>query len=385
MHGEEYIKQYRPNLQKINLIRAMRVCKTPTLGARAIVCKKCDHHKYIYFSCGHSHCPICQSIKREQWVEKLRNEMYNVAYAHIVFTLPQELRKLARSNKKQLYNLILRSSWETIKELTGDENNVGGLPGMISVLHTFGSDMKFHIHTHCLVTFGGYDEETGVWKSPKRKDKIARYRKINSKYKQVLLSGLNDLYSNKEIEYSQSYKEIESLLEGVNFVVHNTKPTIDTAILENYLARYINRVAVSNNRVNYIVGQRKVQMIYNDYQQQKEGEAAPKKIRNVDPLVFIHQFMQHVLPRYFQKSRRYGLHASATKKKYKDRLPQSLKRDGAVIRTVMQIITKLLNATPYQCEKCKSKDYTVKLIRPTIEWIYPYLKIAPRAPPIHAN
>jgi hypothetical protein len=275
----------------------------------------------------------------------------------------------------------MRSSWSTIKELASEKSNIGGLPGMICVLHTFGSDIKFHVHTHCLVTFGGYDEASGTWKSPQRKDKIARYRQINSKYKQILLRGLQELYDKGTIKYRKSYLEIEALLSGVSFVVHNTRPTMDTRILENYLARYINRVAVSNSRVQYIKGQEKVHLLYNDYQQQKEGEAAPKKIKKIDPLVFIHQFMEHVLPPYFQKSRRYGLHASATKKKYKDRLPQSIKRDGSVIRTIMQIVTQLLKATPYLCAKCECKEFEIILVRPNTEWMYRYLVLPYTRPP----
>jgi hypothetical protein len=293
---------------------------------------------------------------------------------------------MARSNKKQMYNLIMRSLWNTIKELSADENNVGGLPGMICVLHTFGSDMKYHVHTHCLVTFGGYDTYTSRWVSPKRKDKIARYRQINSKYKEELLRGLKALYKNKEIHYQLRYEEIEEILSGVNFVVHTTKPTIDTTILENYLARYINRVAISNSRVQYIKGQKKVHLLYNDYQHQKAGQAAPKKIKKIDPLVFIHQFMEHIMPPYFQKSRRYGLHASATKKKYKDQLPQSIKRDGTVIRTIMQIVTQLLTANPYQCEKCACKEFEILLVRPNSDWKYRYLVLTQaRPPPIKAH
>jgi len=134
-YGEKYIEEYRPDLNKIKLIRSMRVCKTPALGGRNIHCNKCGHDHYIYFSCGHSHCSICQSIKREQWADKIRSELYAVPYVHIVFTLPHDLSRLARSNPTAIYGLVMRCSWKTIKELSLDESNVGALPGMISVLH----------------------------------------------------------------------------------------------------------------------------------------------------------------------------------------------------------------------------------------------------------
>ena len=141
-YGEEYIQQYEPSYQQIKLIRSMRVCKTPALGGRSIVCKSCQTHHYIYHSCGHSHCPICQSIKREQWADKLNAELYKVPYVHTIFTLPHQLNGLAHQNESEIYSLLMKTAWQTIKVLTHNPNNLGALPGMIAVLHTFGSDMK---------------------------------------------------------------------------------------------------------------------------------------------------------------------------------------------------------------------------------------------------
>lgn len=174
LYGEKYIEEYKPDLHKIKLIRSMRVCKSPALGGKAIVCKACDHYHYLYYGCGNSHCPICGSVKREHWEDKMRADLLPIAYVHIIFTLPKQLRRLTSYNKKEIYNLLMRSTWETIKELSAKEENMGALPGATTVLHTFGSDMKYHVHTHSLVTFGGYDKKTDKWKSPKRKSKLAR-------------------------------------------------------------------------------------------------------------------------------------------------------------------------------------------------------------------
>lgn len=360
----------------------MRICKSPGLGGRAIVCKACNDHHYVYNSCGHSHCPICQSIKREQWIDKLKNELLNVPYVHMIFTLPHELHSLARANKKTIYSLIMSTAWKTVKTLSADSDNIGGLPGMISVLHTFGSDLKYHIHTHCLVTFGGIDKNN-QWQYPKRKDKLARYRQINATYRKLFIDQLHDLYKTGKITYRDDLYELLKELENKTWVVHNTKPTLDTTILENYLARYINRVAVSKSRVEYIKDNKEVRLIYNDYTNQKPGQPAPKKYKVLDPLSFIHQFMQHVLPPYFQKSRRYGLHASATKRKYEGLLPAAVKRNGHTIRTVIQIINQLIKEKPYTCEKCNNEEYEIILLAPNKEWIHRYLNVpTPRPPPL---
>ncbi len=384
-YGERYINEYEPALNKIKLIRAMRVCKTPALGGRNIKCTKCQNDHYTYFSCGHSHCPICQSIKREQWVDKIRSELYAVPYVHIVFTLPHDLNRLAKSNPTLIYGLLMRSSWATIKKLSLKSSNVGALPGMVSVLHTFGSDMKYHVHTHNLVTFGGLKD--GKWLYPKRKDKIARYREMCSVFKTIFLKSLKSLFDLGEITYHKNYKEVIADVKDKRWVVHNTHPTLDTRILENYLARYINRIAISNSRIRYVKEVQTVQIRYNDYRNQKHGEAAPKAYRYLDPLVAIHQIMQHVLPSYFQKSRRYGLHSNATKRSIEASIPDAVKRNGKTIRTILQILNELLQKTPYRCERCKSTDHIILEVKADRRWIHKYLHIptSNKSPPMKKN
>jgi hypothetical protein len=92
---------------------------------------------------------ICQSVKREQWVDKLKNKLLKVPYVHAVFTLPHQLHGLCRMNKDIMYSMIMKATWLTIKEGMKKEINV--TPGITSVLHTFGSDMSYHTHTHSLV------------------------------------------------------------------------------------------------------------------------------------------------------------------------------------------------------------------------------------------
>lgn len=379
-YGEKYIETYKPYIQQIKLIRAMRICKTPALGGRVLVCNDCGHNHYIYYSCGHSHCPICQSIKREQWVDRLRNELFDVPYVHSVFTLPHQLNGLARKNQFVIYGLVMRVAWMTIKKLSMNEKNLGALPGMVIVLHTFGSDMKYHIHAHCLITFGGIDEN-GNWKYPKRKHKIAKYRKICSTYKKLFLLELEKLFKKKKIDYHLGYDELKKEVEKKRWVVHSTRPTMDTTILENYLAKYINRVAISNNRLEYVKKLGQVNITYNDYKNQKKGCAAPKEINVLNPLAAIHQFMMHVLPPYFQKSRRYGIHSSPTKKRLGSSVTDSIRRNGQGIRTLFEILTHLLQLNPFICEKCQSEYFETIELKPNKMWVHQYINVPTCRPP----
>ena len=139
-HGEAYITAYKPALQKIKLIRSIRICRTPHFGGTAYECKGCGKRKYVYFSCGNSQCPNCQGIKRLQWQDKLATKMLKVPYQHtcpvtkwlgVVFTMPHRLNSLAKNNPDALYNILMRSAWSSLKECADDTANLGGLPGVV--------------------------------------------------------------------------------------------------------------------------------------------------------------------------------------------------------------------------------------------------------------
>ena len=173
----------------------MRLCKTPALGGRCIVCKDCDHQHYIYHSCGSARCCICSAGKRRKWLKKTMEQMYDVPYVHLITTLPSRLRKLARSNPKVIYNIMLRSTAETVKQIGQNPLYIGASPGIISVLHTFGSDMKYHVHVHSLVTFGGITPQ-GEWLYPKHKKKLCRNRKFAWHFRENFLKSLKQSFDN---------------------------------------------------------------------------------------------------------------------------------------------------------------------------------------------
>jgi len=135
-YGEHYIKNRKPYIDQIKAIRSMRVCRTPALGGKQISCAKCGHTQYVYNSCGNRNCPICQSIKKELWIDKQLKKMLPVKHYHIVFTLPHELGELLLSNQRVCYNILFKSAWKTINSLCSLPKWMGAQTGMISMLHT---------------------------------------------------------------------------------------------------------------------------------------------------------------------------------------------------------------------------------------------------------
>ena len=386
-HGEEYISIYKPPINHIKLIRAIRVCRTPALGGKRVICKNCGHTKHIHLSCGHSQCPLCQNVKREIWQQKLADKFLAVPYVHTVFTIPHELNKLAKLNKQLIYNITMRAAWLTIKKLTADPKNVGGLPGMVSVLHTFGSDMKYHIHVHALITFGGLDAE-GNWVWPKRKKQLASYRKICKTYRETFLSMLEKHLSKGELVEVNDMDELLATIKHKRWNVRNEYPTTDTAVLEQYLSRYINRIAISKSRLEYVAAKQNkedaVLITYKDYRKQKKEnlEIAPKAIKTMESLAAIHQFMLHVLPPYFQKSRHQGLHSAITYKRLKDKMSPKLKRNGKTVRVIFQILNHLNGLEGPKCEECQHEEFEILPLPADVKWIFNFITVPTyRGPP----
>ncbi len=305
-----------------------------------------------------------------QWQDRLASKVLKCPYQHIIFTIPHDLNYIAKGHPKLIYGVLFKAAWQTIDKLAKDDTNIGGTVGMTGVLHTFGSDLKHHIHLHSLVTFGGVNNE-GKWVWPKRKNKIAPYRKICSTFKSNFIKSLEQVLQKKEPEYYEKVKELINHTKQLRWCVHNTPPTAHTKVIEEYLGRYVCRVGVSNKKLQYDQSNQQVRLEYNDYKNQKQGEPAPKAIKNIEPLVAMHQIMIHVLPPYFQKVRSYGIMTKSKQKEIKKTIPELAKENGQTIRTIFQIIKALLNLEEVEeikCIQCGSSEITIEEILPDETW-----------------
>ena len=308
--------------------------------------------------------------------------MLCVPYCHITFTLPHDLNGLARSHPRAIYNLLFSSAWQSIKQLCAAVENVGGKPGMTAVLHTWGSDLKYHVHVHCLVTFGGLQMKPQLeWKWPKLKKKLARYRKMCGLYRAIFLKGLKRLMAKGTVVYHRPFAHIEAEMKKKRWVVHNTLPTADTKVIEEYLGRYICRIGITNKRLHYDPNGKNVRIEYNDYKRQQTGKAAPKKYRYLPPLIAMHAFLQHQTPRHFQRVRHYGLHAGIVYAKIKDQLPSQVKRNGQTVRTVFQILRALLLKQPHRCEHCGSDEFEYEIVQSDRTYLATHVLHQGRSPP----
>lgn len=150
-------------------LRSIAVCRTPALGGQVDVCSGCGFERPAYHSCRNRHCPKCQSLAQARWIEQRMARVVDVAYFHVVFTLPAALRAIALAQRRRVFALLMRAAAQTLLTLGHDPNRLGAELGITAVLHPWTRELEFHPHVHCIVTAGGLTEDRRRWRPARRR------------------------------------------------------------------------------------------------------------------------------------------------------------------------------------------------------------------------
>jgi len=257
-------------------------CRTRPLGGHVYYCPQCEKYVYSYHSCQNRHCPQCGHQAGQRWLEKQQQFRLPVPYFMVTFTLPEELRWLARSHQKTIYNAALQ-------ELAWDERFVGGQIGMVGVLQTWTREMMYHPHLHFLVPGGGVAADGQSWRSA-RQGFLVPVRALSVLFRGKFRAAL------KKTEW---YEQVPEHIWHQDWVVHCENVGSGEAALK-YLAPYIFRVALSNRRIVKVDNDEVTFWYQDSYTKKRRYLTLPAE-------EFIRRFLQHTLPKGFVKVRYYGL------------------------------------------------------------------------------
>lgn len=296
-------------------VKCIQACRTAEMGAHVSECDSC-HTKYIHYnSCKNRHCPMCQGMEVDEWIDIQQENVLNTTYFHTVFTIPEELYPLVYSNQKLLYDALYHAANKALAELSSDKKYLGARIGYICVLHTWGSRMNYHPHLHTIVLGGGLDEKNH-WQDKNGK-LFFPVKVMSAVFKKYYLEELKELWENGQLEYHGSaeylknYYEFKSLLDILfkkEWIAYTKEAFNGAQSVINYLGRYTHRIAISNRRIESIDGDK---VIYKAKDYANDGKMAPV---SVDGTEFIRMFLMHVLPKGFVRIRHYGLLACRCKK-----------------------------------------------------------------------
>ncbi len=367
---QKYSLPFNKNIHVAKVLERIKNCRTAALGYHVYQCSNndCGHTKYQYHSCRDRHCPGCGAVKKQEWIEARMQELLPVKYYHVVFTLPHELNSLVMGHRKLLFKLLFDASAQTLLSFAKDQKYLAAMPGIISVLHTWGQQLSFHPHIHCIVSGGGITDDNS-WKDAKRNDRSFLFpvKAMGIVYRAKFLQALQQLINKGEVTLPQPEdgKRLINLLFQKDWVVYAKAPFGGPQSVIEYLGRYTHKVAISNHRIGNINDEAgTVSFDYKDY----AGEGKQKQMTLAVP-EFIRRFEQHILPVRFTKIRTYGYLANRGRHR---RIAQVLKKmklplhKGFVKIPIQVRMKEQFGIDIAECPGCKSK--TLQLIKIFYPW-----------------
>jgi putative transposase/transposase-like zinc-binding protein len=265
-------------------------CRTAALGGSLYTCDQCNALVYRYHSCRNRHCPKCQQDRAQDWLTRVRARLLPCDHYLLTFTLPQELRALARCHQRQLYNILLREAAACVQALAHDAAWVGGTVGILAVLHTWSRTLTYHPHVHLLVTAGALAADGSAWVKPAHLRFLLPGYMLAQTFRGRLRAALTR---------AGFAAEVDPAVWDRKWVVHVQQiGRGEHAAL--YLSRYIYRVALNNDRI---------ERFQNGQVTFRYTHARTHQSRRMTLPVehFLDRFLLHTLPRGFAKVRSYGL------------------------------------------------------------------------------
>jgi hypothetical protein len=279
-------------------------CRTEVLGGHLDHCPCCGYEKPSYNSCRNRHCPKCGALAQERWIAQRSERMLDVGHFHVVFTLPSQLRRLARRAPCTVYNALFRAAADTLLEL--GESRLGAMLGATLVLHTWARDLSFHPHVHAIVTAGGLSRD-GQYFRHKKQRYLFDIRVMGKLLRGKVLALLSEAHDQgafthiPDFQDPSAFARLVTKVRDLSWNVYAKAPFKTSEHVIGYLGRYTHRVGIANSRLLDVNDERVV------------FRTRGNRTETLNPVEFLRRLVQHVLPDGFHKIRHYGLYASPDK------------------------------------------------------------------------
>lgn len=312
--GEAFIERNRHWIRwkHVKVLRAIARCRTAALGGHIDQCTRCGHRAISYNSCRDRHCPKCQTAARDRWIAARQKELLPTRYLHVVFTLPGRLAPVVLQNKKILYDLLFRTSAETLLQVARDPRHLGAEIGFFSVLHTWSQKLTAHPHVHCVVPAGGLSPDRTRW-IRSRDNYFLPKEVLGELFRGKFVGALKEAFQNGQLHFHGDLKLLAQPkifaawlrpLHRQDWVVYLKPPFGGPEYVVHYLGRYTHRVAISNHRlVSCSDGQ--VTFRWRDSAHHNE-----QKLLTLSLDEFLRRFLLHILPKGFMRIRNFGFLAN---------------------------------------------------------------------------
>ncbi len=366
LYGKGYQKENLLSYKKLKVMNHISVCRTAQLGGHIEQCDHCSFERIAYNSCRDRHCPKCQTMVKEKWLNDRKADLLPCNYFHMVFTIPHELNPIILINPKIMLGHLFTAVSQTLQVFARDPQwKVQGQLGFICVLHTWSQKLTDHFHIHCLVAGGALAFDKKRWTASK-KSFLFRVQSLSKEFKKRYLGLFKKVYLNNDLslpgkiaKYS-SKQEFNTFVQSLFKVKWNTyakRPFAGPEQVLEYLGRYTHRVAISNNRIKSI-DNGQVCFEYRDRADNNKTKTMP-----VSAHEFIRRFLLHVLPHNFMKIRYFGFLSHRNKKQaimlIRKLIDPDAKIPQKIEETYLDMMQRLTGHDLLCCPKCKEGKMTI--------------------------
>ena len=337
------IKNKKLPLKDIKAAEAIMLCRTPEQGYNYLACPDGHEAKIQTHSCKHRSCPICADKARHNWIESQKKRLLNCAHYHVIFTLPHEYLNLWQYNRKWFTKAIFKASRDTLIELLEDKKYHGATPGILMTLHTWGRQLNYHPHVHCLVTAGGVTK-TNEWKALEG-DYLLPVHVVKALYRGKFQSFIKTALKDNDLKLPAGCSK-NSALKSVNRLY---KKQWSVRIQEKYehgkgvvlyLARYMKGGPINPKQI--VSCSNNIQFYYKDHRDHKV------KLLSLKREEFMRRMLWHVPEIGVHVVRHFGLYASKSQNK-RNRCRQTI---GGLFEAETITGTEQETALDWCCEKC---------------------------------
>ncbi len=360
--GDAFIERSRKWItwKHVKVLLAIARCRTAALGGHLDECTRCGHRAISYNSCRNRHCPKCQAGARDRWLAARRKELLPTRYVHVVFTLPHRLGPLVLQNKKVIYDLLFRTSAETLLEVARDPQHLGAEIGFFSVLHSWTQKLELHPHVHCVVPAGGLSADHTRWIKP-RYDFFLPVEVLGAVFRGKFHEALKRAFHDGQLNFHGDLKLLAQPktfaawlrpLFRKDWVVYSKRPFGGPEHVLRYLGRYTHRVAISNHRlISFADGE--VTFRWRDSAHNNEQRSLPLSVDE-----FLRRFLLHLLPERFVRIRNFGFLAN---RRRATTLPLCFQLLGSAPQTEQQV-SSTGPSDLWACPKCGGRMMLVERI-----------------------
>jgi len=364
-YGDDYRKSRSVSQEQAKVMHHIEICRTARLGGHLEKCDHCAFERVSYNSCRDRHCPKCQTLLKERWLNDRKAELLPCGYFHLVFTLPHDLNPIILCNKVVTLNILFAAVKEILQAFARDPQwRLEGQLGLIAVLHTWSQTLIDHFHLHCIIPAGALSFTRDKW-IPSRATYLFGISSLAKEFRKRYLRAFSRAYRKGRLIFPGKTaalgtdQEIDRLIKSLSktkWIAYAKRPFTGPEQVLEYLGRYTHRVAISNNRI-LSANDGKVVFTYRD-----RSKNNALRTMTLSANEFIRRFLLHVLPNGFMKIRYFGFLAHTNKNQAiailrklidgKDELP--MKTDETIGEMMLRLTGTDITCCP-QCGKGKMK------------------------------